>query len=272
MNFQLYNIYIIFQSYTFQIFLILLIIFLVLLIVLLINKYNKQQSELLKLNSDFKEERLISQFKEQELKTITSLIESQEQERLKVVNDLHDDLGSIMGALKMYFSKINENESKNLLQKTNSILDEAYQKIRNIAQAKQTGLVAKEGLLNAVTQLADDISNTQNLKVNVLENGLNRRIENTLELNVFRTIQELVVNIVKHADASGVDIHLNMDEHLLNIMIEDNGKGFSIEDLTKENSGLGLKAIERRINNLDGNMILESKPKSGTSVIIDIPL
>lgn len=272
MNFQLYNIYTILQSDVFQKFFILLMFFLVLLIILLINKYNKQQSELLKLYSDLKEEKLKSQFKEQELKTITSLIESQEQERLKVVNDLHDDLGSIMGALKMYFSKINENESKKLLQKTNSILDEAYQKIRNIAQAKQTGLVAKEGLLNAVKQVAKEISGTENIRVKVLENGLNRRIENSLELNVFRTIQELLVNVVKHADASEVDIHLNMDEHLLNIMIEDNGNGFTIEGLTRENLGLGLKAIERRINNLDGNMILESKPKSGTSVIIDIPL
>ena len=226
-----------------------------------------------KRKQELKTQRLSNKLKEEELKSINALVEGQEKERLAIANDLHDDLGSLMSAIKMHFGSIKESkESQDLFLKTNNLLDEAYHKIRNIAHAKNSGVLAKQGLYEAVLKLSNSISSSENIQINVQENGLNQRLENSVELTIFRIIQELITNVIKHADATEVDIYLNENDGLLNIMVEDNGKGFDTTQITKNKKGMGLSSIDRRIEDLDGKMIIESQPNSGTSIIIDIPL
>lgn len=238
--------------------------------------YKVKQTELGKQKAEYenkiKDITLANIIKEQEIKSINALIEGQEKERLRIANDLHDDLGSHMATIKMYFSSFKDQDSKNLFDKTNTLIEEAYQKIRNIAHAKNAGVLAKQGLLKAVQDLARNISKSEQVNIKVYDNGLDQRLENSLELTLFRIIQELITNVIKHANATEVDIHLNEDEGMLNIMIEDNGQGFDVSQLTKNNKGMGLSSIDRRIEDLDGKMIIESQPNSGTSVIIDLPL
>jgi signal transduction histidine kinase len=97
-------------------------------------------------------------------------------------------------------------------------------------------------------------------------------MENSLELTIFRIIQELITNIVKHAEATVGSIQFTKHEKSLNILIEDNGKGFKLSKIETSSEGIGLYNIEKRIEYLEGNFTIDSTLGKGTSIIIDIPL
>jgi signal transduction histidine kinase len=242
------------------------------IIAFLVYQNKQRQQKLILQDKEVKAQKLQSQLKEEELKSINAMVEGQEKERLRIANDLHDDLGSLMANIKIHFSTFKTKDTDNLYQRTNNLIEEAYQKIRNIAHAKNSGVLAKQGLYKSIKQHAKSISATKEIKIKVMENGLDERLENSLELTIFRVIQELITNTIKHAEASELDIHLNQHEDVLNIIVEDNGVGFDSSKPRNENSGMGLSSIERRIEQLGGTVIVESQPKNGTSVIIDIPL
>jgi hypothetical protein len=219
-----------------------------------------------------KAQKLQSELKEEELKSINAMVEGQEKERLRIANDLHDDLGSLMANIKIHFGTFKNKDSDNLFQRTNDLIDEAYQKIRNIAHAKNSGVLAKQGLYEAIKKQAKSISVSKEITVKVIENGLSERLENSVELAIFRVVQELITNVIKHAQATELDIHLNQHEDTINIMVEDNGVGFDNTKARSKQQGMGLISVERRIEKLGGTVFVESQPQNGTSVIIDVPL
>jgi signal transduction histidine kinase len=210
--------------------------------------------------------------KQQEIISINAMVEGQKKERQRIANDLHDDLGSLMANIKMHFGTFKTKDSDYLYERTNELIEEAYQKIRHIAHAKNSGVIAKEGLYTAIKKHAKSVSASKEIKIKVIENGLNKRLENSLELTIFRIVQELITNTIKHAQAKVLDIHLNQNDNVLNIMVEDDGIGFDNTKSRKEQSGMGLSSIERRIEDLGGSVMIESQPGRGTSVIIDLPL
>ena len=94
----------------------------------------------------------------------------------------------------------------------------------------------------------------------------------SLELSIFRMVQELVANAIKHAEATKVNIQLTQHEDNLNIIVEDNGKGFDRSKLDNGKSGMGLTNIEKRVEHLEGNFTVDSVLGKGTSILIDIPV
>ena len=152
-----------------------------------------------------------------------------------------------------------------------TLLKDAYSQVRGIAHEKNSGVMAKDGLLPAIEKLAQTVSSSQGLKIEVQDFGLEDRLSNDLEITIFRIIQELVTNIIKHAQATEAIISLTQHDGELNIMVEDNGIGFKAGKLTDKN-GMGLGSIERRVEHLEGAMAVDSSPGNGTSIIIDIPL
>nr|WP_256259885.1 sensor histidine kinase [Winogradskyella luteola] len=200
------------------------------------------------------------------------MIEGQEKERQRIANDLHDDLGGLMATVKLHFNALKDKDSPELYEKTNNLIEEAYQKVRSVAHAKNSGVIAKQGLLKAVRHMAEKISASNEIQIDVLDHGLDNRLENSLELTSFRIIQELITNVIKHAEASEATIHLTNHEDSINIMVEDNGKGFNPSQVTKTKKGMGISSIDKRVEHLDGKLTIESEKNKGTTVIIDIPL
>jgi len=241
-------------------------------IFLLIFKNRKRKQELAQQQQEVKNQKLANQLKEQELKAIDAMIEGQEKERQRIANDLHDDLGGLMATVKLHFNALKKNEKPELYDKTNALIEEAYQKVRSVAHAKNSGVIAKQGLLVAVRNMANKISAANQLQIEVVDHGLDNRLENSLELTLFRIIQELITNVIKHAEATEVNIHLTNHEDCINIMVEDNGKGFNPQQITKTNAGMGISSIDKRVEHLQGKMTIESEKDKGTTVIIDIPL
>lgn len=235
-------------------------------------KNSKRKQQLIKQEKELETQKLTAALKEQELLSIDAMIEGQEKERQRIANDLHDDLGGLMTTIKWHFNTLEERKSPEILEKTNLLLDEAYQKIRSIAHAKNSGVIAKQGLLKAVQNMADTISINNKLQISVIDHGLENQLENSLELTIFRIIQELITNIIKHAQATEVNIHITNHDDSLNIMVEDNGIGFNPSQITKTKKGMGISSIDKRIEHLLGKMTIESEPNKGATVIIDIPI
>jgi signal transduction histidine kinase len=241
-------------------------------IAFLIFKNTKRKQKLAEQEKELETQKLATVLKEQELTTIDAMIEGQEKERQRIANDLHDDLGGLMATVKLHFNALKDKNSPELYDKTNNLIEEAYQKVRSVAHAKNSGVIAKQGLLKAIQHMAGKVSDSNKIQIEVIDHGLDNRLENSLELTLFRVIQELITNVVKHAEASEATIHLTNHDDSINIMVEDNGIGFNPKNITKTNAGMGISSIDKRVEFLDGTMTIESENNKGTTVIIDIPL
>jgi signal transduction histidine kinase/Tfp pilus assembly protein PilF len=215
--------------------------------------------------------------KDLELSTINAMIEGQEKERQKLASDLHDSVGATLSAAKLQFNHLIKDEidakvREELIKKTSTLLEDAYVEIRSMAHLKNAGVMAKNGLLPAVEKLTDNASGIDGLAFEVQSFGLDQRLDNSLEISIFRIIQELVTNIIKHANATKGIVHLTNHDDNLNIMIEDNGKGFNPKHITKQTNGMGISSIDKRVEHLDGRLTIDSEKNKGTTIIIDIPL
>ena len=241
-------------------------------IAILVQKNTTKKRKLAEQETLLKQERVDNLLKQQELVSIDAMIEGQEKERQRVANELHDDLGSLMATIKLHFGNVKGKDKDPALKQAQSLLEEAYQKVRGIAHSKNSGVMSSQGLLPAVKKMAQVISETNALEVSVEDFGMGERMENSLELSLFRTIQELVANAIKHAEATKLNIQISQYDDNLNIIIEDNGKGFDRSNLDKSKTGMGLTNIEKRIEHLEGNFTIDSVLGKGTSIIIDIPV
>ena len=226
---------------------------------------------------ELQNERLEKALKDHELESIESMLQGQEKERIKIANDLHDNLGSMLVTLKLNFQNIKERrdtiktEEDRLYEKTDSLLEEAYQKVRTIAHTKNAGVIANDGLVPAVKNIADKISLPGKLNVEVIAFGLDTRLENTLEVSIFRMIQEILTNIIKHSSANKATIQLTKHDDSLNIIIEDNGIGFNPSRID-EMEGMGLNNIKKKVQYMNGTFTIDSFEGKGTTIIIDLPI
>ncbi len=215
--------------------------------------------------------------KDLELQTIDAMIAGQEKERQRLAADLHDSVGATLAAAKLQFNHLIKDEIDNkirekLIKKTSTLLEDAYVEIRSMAHLKNAGVIAKNGLLPAVKNLTDNASGINGLSFEIQSFGLEQRLDNSLEISIFRIIQELVTNIIKHANATKGIVYLTNHDSNLNVMIEDNGKGFNPKQIKTNKSGMGISSIDKRVGHLEGKLSIESELNKGTTVIIDIPL
>ncbi len=215
-----------------------------------------------------------SLLKQEETRNIDAMIEFQESERTRIASDLHDRLGSILSAVKLNFASVREqlnridSDQKQRLTVVTGLIDEAATEVRRISHDMASSVLANFGLLHAVYDLKNALETSGKIKIEVFEHGMDKRLSSAQEINIYRIIQELVSNSLKHAKATQIDIHFTKEEEMLTVIVEDNGIGFPKEK--RPNSGIGLANIEKRINDLDGSFTLDSNPKSGTTAIIEL--
>lgn len=245
------------------------------LLVIFLLKNSKKKQLLTQQNLKIKEQEFIQQLKTQELNGIDAIIDAQETERTRIADDLHDNLGSKIATLKLYIDEISNQENSaqeekaELNNKLKSLADETYKEVRKIAHNKNFGALINKGLIPSINEIATQISSTDKLKIEVININVNEYIKNSIEIQIFRIIQELLTNIIKHADATEVVIQFSTDENIITVMVEDNGKGFNVKETA---FGFGLTNIEKRLERIDGNFNIDSTPGNGTTIILSIPL
>ena len=220
-------------------------------------------------------QRLEKRLKEQELEGIDAIIDAQEKERDKIANDLHDNLGSKIATLKLYIEEIANNENYNqkdknhLYGKLKDLADDTYREIRTIAHQKNFGTFIDKGLIPSIKAISNQISSSHKISIEVINVNVNRHIKNTIEIQIFRIIQELLTNCIKHAKATKVIIQFSEYEQVLNVIVEDNGKGF---DINETPLGFGLKNVKKRIEKMGGTIEIDATLNTGSSLILNIPL
>lgn len=243
----------------------------------LIIKNSRRREKISRQEKLIEQQKLEKALKDYELNSIDMMLEGQEKERQRIANDLHDNLGSMLATLKLNFEnlklrkmELREEENK-LYDRTDELIEEAYQKVRRLAHAKNAGVFASEGLIPAIQKLAEKISIPGKLQLQVIAFGFKERLENSLEIAIFRTVQELSTNIIKHSQATEATVHLTDHGDNINIIIEDNGVGFDRKNIDTAD-GMGLQNIKKKIVQLGGNFEIDTTPGKGTTIIIDIPV
>lgn len=245
--------------------------FVIILSVLLLINYRQRMRAQAVLN----DKRVDELLKDQELKSINAMMLGQDNERKRIAEDLHDRLGSLLSTVKLHFASFEKNLKSKDIQipqyaSANLLLDEACDEVRRIAHNMLSGVLVQFGLVPALQEMAESIESSSEIKVKVIAFGLDERLENTAEIEIYRIIQELVSNILKHARATEVVIQLTRQKELLNIMVEDNGQGFNITEI-KTFKGIGLKNMAYRTERINGSFNIDSYPGKGTTAIIEIP-
>jgi signal transduction histidine kinase len=156
------------------------------------------------------------------------------------------------------------------LQNAFDLIKDAASEVRAVSHSMVPNALLKSGLVSALRDFVQRIG-TEKQHINLVLHGLNDRLNENVETVVFRVLQELVNNIIKHAHATEITIQLIKENTELHIMVEDNGKGFDINQL-EEKSGIGLKNITSRVEYLNGTVDFDSTIGKGTTVMIDLPL
>jgi two-component system, NarL family, sensor kinase len=206
----------------------------------------------------------------------SAVMSAETNERNRIANELHDGLGQLFSAVKLNLSGISEqlsfkdSHSQEVFYKTMDMVDESCKEVRLISHQMAPNVLLKSGLAAAVRDFISKIDGRR-LKINLDTFGLQERLEQNVEAVLYRVIQESVNNVIKHSGASSLDIQLSKDEDGINAMIEDNGKGFDILDISQSN-GIGLKNIKSRVDFLRGNVDFSSRPGQGTLIAIHIPI
>ena len=202
---------------------------------------------------------------------ITAITETQIEERKRIAQDLHDGVGGTLALAKNKLEVLLSSEkekSKEVSEFMETLSDTANQ-IRQISHNMMPGELVKFGLVSAVQTTLDQIEN-QDLKTHLYTHDLDDRIDQTKEIHTFRIIQEIIQNVLKHANAKTLNVHLNRYPKILNLLVEDDGIGFAYNAATA--NGLGLKNIKSRVHYLNGKFHVDSASGKGTTFNIEIPL
>ncbi len=211
--------------------------------------------------------------REQELQSVKALITGEEKERTRIAKELHDGLGGLLSSIKLRFGTFKEYfQGQNGLEdyeQTLSLLNEAGQEVRQISHNLMSEILIKFGLIEALNSYFSTINQSKTLHIDFQVLGLKERLPSSLALTLYRIIQELINNIIKHSNATEVLVQLNCMDNLLAITVEDNGQGFSIE---ASREGIGLDSIKSRVDYLSGKLDIQSKEGMGTSVYIEFIL
>jgi two-component system, NarL family, sensor kinase len=205
-----------------------------------------------------------------------SIINAEENERQRIARDLHDGIGQMMSAAKMKLSAFESDmafgntEQQQSFEKIIGLVDDSCREIRSVSHNMMPNALLKNNLAAAVRDFTDKLEK-KTLQIHLYAEGLDERLDSNLETVFYRIIQECVNNVVKHAEATLLDISLIKDKDGISATIEDNGKGFAVADM--ENfEGIGLKNIQTRIKYLKGTIDVHSTPGRGTLIAINVPI
>jgi two-component system, NarL family, sensor kinase len=211
---------------------------------------------------------------EKQLTAVSSIIQGQEEERSRLARDLHDGLGGLLSGIKLTLNNMTGNvilseQNANSFTRALGQLDNAISEMRRVAHSMMPEALLKFGLKDALNDFCEGISHAGKIKVHFQSYNFEKRLDQTVEVTIYRIIQELLNNTLKHAEATEVFVQLNQDDQHLTISVEDNGKGFDIHKLN-EAKGIGIQNVENRVAYLNGKIDIQSSEGKGTLTLIEI--
>ncbi len=209
--------------------------------------------------------------KDREIGIFKAMLEGEEKERSRIGKELHDGIISQLTAVRVRFSSFlvdNSVFNRSAFEQSYRYLDETMRDLRKTAHNLMPEAVAKGGLIGALSDFCSKMDNENATRIHFMTTGYST-LDKTLELSLYRIVQELVQNALKYAAAHTLLVQVNFFEQLIEITVEDDGNGF---DTGGSTTGTGLRNIEDRIQAMSGHMELLSDLTRGTTVYIEIPL
>ncbi|WP_028888654.1 tetratricopeptide repeat-containing sensor histidine kinase [Tenacibaculum ovolyticum] len=205
-------------------------------------------------------------------KILNATIDGKESERKQIAETLHDNVSALLSSANMHLSATKKQFKDNApleIEKTQAIILEASQKVRDLSHNLISSILLKFGLEYALKDAAKKYSNSQlNFKVSAY--NINR-YNQEFEIKIFNIIQELANNILKHSKANYAQITIKQEKNQLTILVNDDGVGFSTSS-SSINDGIGLNQIEARLKMMEGKLSINSKKNKGTKISIIIPI
>lgn len=211
--------------------------------------------------------RVVKLYRENLLTEITTL----EKERSRMASDLHDEIGPILSAVKLRINSLDINEEdQEEVDKTNTQLDNLIKRMREISFDLMPVSLTRKGFAAALKEFIDYVGKSSSIKIDFRYSDV--KITRAQSINLYRIIQEIIHNTIKHAQATELDVELKTGNNMIILSTRDNGKGFDYDVTSKQASGLGLQNLLRRTEMLNGKMYFESKKGKGTIYSFEIPI
>ncbi|MBS1637909.1 MAG: sensor histidine kinase [Bacteroidetes bacterium] len=204
---------------------------------------------------------------EQQLLAAGYILKGQEDERSRLARDLHDGLGGLLSGIKLSLMSRNDAmNDKSMLQ-----LDYAISEMRRIAHSMMPEALVRFGLQDALQDFCTSFAGSDAFRLHFQSFGLEERLHQNIETVIYRIVQELVTNAIKHSQAKDIYIQLVRTEHEVNLTVEDNGIGFD-KDAPEIKHGMGFKNVINRVEYLNGRLDIQSEKGLGTTITIDFNL
>jgi len=221
------------------------------------------------------QEKIFTMQQEGEINRLKGVISGEEKERSRIARELHDGmggtLGSIRGQLSMVFRKHKTTDVSNDFLEIMALLEEAAADLRHTSHNLMPEILLQEGLAKATAMFCERVKKAGVTPIAFETWGEAKKMPADFELSVYRIIQELVQNIIKHAKATEANVQLVFHETQLCLTVEDNGQGMNIHAQNKRD-GVGLTTVRERVHSLNGQLDIDSTPGKGTSVYIEFNL
>lgn len=209
---------------------------------------------------------------QQKIETINSMLQGQEAERERIARDLHDSLGGLLSTVKLHFDAIQAKNpdiaGQKEYNKAYNLLDTACNEVRTISNNMQPGALLKMGIVPAIRDLVNRIESEDTPHMEFIHYGPLQDLPVGVTLNIYRIVQELLYNCLKHSHAREILIQLIRNDEDLEIMVEDDGRGYDPAEVKK---GMGTENVAARVNYLKGEISVHSESGVGTTTTITIP-
>lgn len=221
----------------------------------------------------------ISKEKQKTKEKLEAILETEDNERRRISREIHDGLQQTLtiSALNMEFIKRELSKLSVMGQKKYTqgweYLQKSIAESRSVAHTLMPKAIVDFGLVSACKSLIMEFNNSVEEVFFHFEHNLKseQSFDQNIEVTLYRILQEALNNIIKYADATQVNVQLRDYNDILMLTIEDDGKGFNLEDVKMKDKGLGLKSMQNRIEAISGVLEIDSAPGRGTVILVQIP-
>lgn len=205
-----------------------------------------------------------------------AVIDAQEQERKRVAQDLHDGLGQLLSTARLNVSALedsldpDDSESDKIWQNALNLIDESVQEVRNVSHNMMPSALIRLGLVAALREQIAKINRAGKISVKLDVEGMETRLDEAVEITLYRVVQEVMNNAIKHSNAKEIVVRIARTQGKLEVSIKDDGRGLDLQ-LIKQSSGIGWKNIYSRVELINGVIDMNSTPGAGTNVQVLVP-
>lgn len=209
--------------------------------------------------------------KQEEKVIMAGMLQGQEVERKRLAAEMHDGIGQILAAISIELSQLSHRKTSIEpldIKPVSEKIQSAIQEVRVISHALKPDVLENFGLVPAIQEVVDSATTVSGPEISFNHIDVQRRFKEDIEVNVYRSLQELITNCLKHANANEIFITLIMDERKLILTVEDDGDGFREKDPT----GIGLNNVKSRIVLVGGSVTIDSTEGRGSLINIEVPI